>query len=410
MASQEKSEAFGPLQGVRVISLCQAIAGPFASSMLGDMGADVIAVENPRGRDTSRPGPQNPGWGTLMDRRNSRSICIDIRSEKGSAVLLHLVKTADMLLEGFRGGQMEKMGFSDEILWEINPKLVIVHVSGYGQTGIPSYVSRPSFDGIGQAYSGFMEMNGFGDRPPIPAFPQVSDYYAGFMALAGGLAALYRARETGRGDSVDVAQYEAMLRCSGYYVVNYLNTGELPKRNNVFNAGMGSFECGDGVSLYIMILGAGVLEKACEVLGIPYGEEPFPKGISGARKETEAGKILDAALRHFLALHTAQEAEQAFLAAGVPCSRVYTFATGENDPQYQAREIFTEWSNAYDDGTLRGINVVPKFKCNPGRIYRGMPCVGQHNEEILGELGFKEEQIADFYENGIIKKEATPFG
>lgn len=406
----EKNAPFGPLQGVRVLGLCQAIAGPFACSMLGDMGADVIAVENPKGRDTSRPSKAAPGWGTVMDRRNSRSLCIDVRSDEGRAAFDKLVATADMLVDGFRGGQLRKWGLSDETLWELNPRLVIVHISGYGQTGVPEYVSRASFDGIGQAYSGFMEMNGYADRPPLPAFPQVSDYYAGFTALAGGLAALYRAQATGQGESVDVAQFETMLRCSGFYVMNYLNTGALPQRNAAMNAGIGTYTCADGVNVFLQSLGAGVIRSLCGVLGIPYPSEDFPEGAVAARKGTRAAAILEEKLADFLGAHTAGEAESVLSAAGVPASRVYTFAMGEADPHYQAREIFTQWGNAYDDGTTRGVNVVPRLSRNPGRIQRGMPCVGQHNEEILGELGFTDEDLAGWYEAGILKKESTPKG
>ncbi len=401
---------FGPLQGVRVLGLCQAIAGPFACSMLGDMGADVIAVENPKGRDTSRPNAAAPGWGTVMDRRNSRSLCIDVRSSQGRSAFDKLVATADMLVDGFRGGQLARWGLSDETLWQLNPRLVIVHISGYGQTGVPDYVTRASFDGIGQAYSGFMEMNGYADRPPLPAFPQVSDYYAGFMALTGGLAALYRAQATGQGESVDVAQFEAMLRCSGFYVMSYLNTGALPQRNAAMNAGVGTYTCGDGVNLFLQSLGVGVLRNLCDVLDIPYPTKDFPEGIVGARKGTRAAAVLEEQLAAFLGSRSAQEAEEALSAAGVPASRVYTFAMGEADPHYQARGIFTEWRNAHDDGTTRGVAVVPRLTRNPGRINRGMPCVGQHNEEILTELGYAPQEIARWYEAGILKKETGPKG
>lgn len=403
-------EPFGPLQGVRVLGLCQAIAGPFACSMLGDMGADVIAVENPKGRDASRPNPAAPGWGTLMDRRNSRSLCLDVRSPQGRPLFDKLVATADMLIDGFRGGQLMRWGLSDEALWEINPRLVIVHISGYGQTGIPGYVSRASFDGIGQAYSGFMEMNGYADRPPLPAFPQVSDYYAGFTALTGGLAALYRAQATGEGESVDVAQFEAMLRCSGFYVMNYLNTGTLPQRNAAMNAGIGTYTCADGVNIFLQSLGAGVLRSLCGVLNIPYPSEAFPEGIAAARKGTKAAALLEEGLSSFLESHSAQEAESILAAAGIPASRVYTFAMGEEDPHYQAREIFTQWNNAYDEGAIRGVNVVPRLSHNPGRIQRGMPCVGQHNEEILREIGVCPAEIESLYEAAVIKKESGPKG
>ena len=400
----------GPLTGVKVVSLCQAIAGPFACSMLGDLGADVIGIENPNGRDASRPGAHNPGWGTLMDRRNSRSLCMNIKSSEGKSLLAKLLSSSDMLIEGFRGGQLAKWGLSDQELWKINPALVIVHISGFGQTGLSSYVQRASFDGIGQAYSGFLEMNGFSDRPPLPAFPQVSDYYAGFMALTGGLAALHHAKKTGEGDSIDVAQFEAMLRCSGYYIMDYLNTKTLPARGVTFNAGMGTYICRDGVSLYVMVLGSGVLKHACAILDLPYGSDLFPNGISGVRKDTEAGEALEAALANYLQTHDAETVEQEFLASGIPCSRVYTFAMGEADPHYQARKTFTEWQNAYDDHSIRGVSVVPRLKKHPGKVRRGMPLVGQHNEEILKSMGLSSRENSCLYKRGILAKESTPQG
>ncbi len=407
------TEQFGPLQGVKVVSLCQAIAGPFACALLGDWGADVIGIENPNGRDASRPNRVLGGWGTQMDRRNSRSLCIDVRSEIGHKIFFKLLSNTDIMVEGFRGGQMEKWGMTDDVLWKENPRLIIVHISGFGQTGIPSYVTRASFDGIGQAYSGYMEMNGFPDRLPIPAFPQPSDYFAGLFATASALAALHRAQATGQGESIDVAQFEAMLRCSGYYVVNYLNTGELPKRegsHSTTSAGYGAYRCKDGVPLYILIIGAGVVRSALKVLGLDINSEPFFDGMGLCGVGTPAGDRLEEALAKFFDSHDAAEAEKILLNAGVPCSRIYTFADGEKDPHYQARQIYTHWKNAYDDGEIRGINVVPKMKNNPGKITRGMPLVGQHNEEILHEMGVSDETISQMYEAGTLKQERTPLG
>lgn len=399
---------FGPLQGVRVVSLCQAIAGPFACALLGDLGADVIGIESPKGRDASRPNQALGGWGTQMDRRNSRSLCMNVREGRGREIFFNLLETADILVEGFRGGQMARWGMSDEALWNVNPKLVIVRISGFGQTGDPDYVGRASFDGIGQAFSGYMEMNGFPDRLPIPAFPQPSDYFTGLFGVAGALAALHRAQSTGKGDSIDVAQFEAMLRVSGFYVMNYLNTGRLPKRegsHSTSSAGYGAYLCADGVPLYLLVIGSGVVSNALHVLGIEQGTEPFPEGLAVCGVNTEAGRVLERKLSCFFETHDSVEAERILLNAGIPCSRIYTFADGEEDPHYQAREIYTEWSNAYDEGTIRGVNVVPKLKVNPGRISRGMPLVGQHNEEILEEIGIAPDEIKTLYAGGIIKKE-----
>ncbi|MDR1184653.1 MAG: CoA transferase [Coriobacteriales bacterium] len=402
--------AFGPLQGIRVVNLTQAIAGPFACGMLADLGAEVIGVESPRGRDTSRPGPGRGGWGTQMERRNSRALCLNVTDGKGREVFYDLLQTTDILVEGFRGGQLLKWGMSDEVLWEINPKLVIVHISGFGQTGNPSYVKRSSFDGIGQAYGCFMEMNGYPDRLPVLAFPQVSDYYAGFMAITGALSGYIRAQITGKGESVDVAQYESMLRCEGFYAVNYLNTGALPVRegsHSTSSAGYGTYLCKDGVPIYTLILGAGVVKSAVLMLGLEYGNELFPEGIAGIPSTFDAAPVLEDALKNFFASVSADEAERTCLDHGIPCSRIYTFPMAEADPHYLARESFTEWHNSFDENTIRGINIVPKLKNNPGKIWRGMPLVGHDNEDILEELGYSCEDITALYDAGLLKREQT---
>ena len=288
---------FGPLQGVKVVNLTMAIAGPFACSLLADLGAEVIGVESPRGRDTSRPTNQAlQGWGTQMERRNTRSLCMNVKDGAGRAWFFELLKQADILVDGFRGGQMAKWGMTDEALWEVNPKLTIAHISGFGQTGDPAYVSRASFDGIGQAYGCFMEMNGYPDRLPVLAFPQVSDYYAGFMASIGALAGYINAQRTGKGDSVDVAQYEAMLRCEGFYALNYLNTGALPVRegsHSTSSAGYGTYICQDGVPIYTLILGPGVVRAVLADLPKDADITSVAEAIKAtAFKITRAGELM----------------------------------------------------------------------------------------------------------------------
>ncbi|MGN0078511.1 MAG: CaiB/BaiF CoA transferase family protein, partial [Coriobacteriales bacterium] len=401
--------------GVRVVSLCQAIAGPFACALLGDLGADVIGIENPKGRDTSRPTNEYlQGWGTQLDRRNSRSLCMDVRKGRGRELFFELLRETDILVEGFRGGQMLKWGMSDETLWEVNPRLVIVHISGFGQYGAEGYVERASFDGIGQAFSGYMDMNGFPDRLLVPAFPQPSDYFTGLFGDVAALAAYHRAQVTGKGESIDIAQFEAMQRVSGFYVMNYLNTGKLPVRegsHSTSSAGYGAYTCSDGVPLYILVLGAGVVRNLLPILGIEQGVDPlFPAGMPVVAFQSEAGAALEEKLGEFFASHTAAEAEEILLGAGVPCSRIYTFADCVEDPHYQAREVYTSWKNAYDDNEIKGVNVIPRLKNNPGKVTRGMPLVGQHNEEILGHLGVGQDEIQELYNAGTIRQERTIFG
>ena len=237
-------------------------------------------------------------------------------------------------------------------------------------------MSRASFDGIGQAYGCFMEMNGYPDRLPVLAFPQVSDYYAGFMASIGALAGYINAQRTGKGDSVDVAQYEAMLRCEGFYALNYLNTGALPVRegsHSTSSAGYGTYICQDGVPIYTLILGPGVVRAALPLFGLEYGSELFPEGTPVISFGSEAGNVLEEAMEAFFGSHTAEEAERLMLEAGVPCSRIYTYEMAERDPHYQARESFTEWKSSYDDGSIRGVNVVPRMKNTRGRFGAASP-------------------------------------
>ena len=205
-----------------------------------------------------------------------------------------------------------------------------------------------------------------------------------------------------------------MQRVSGFYIMNYLNTGALPKRegsHSTSSAGYGAYTCSDGVPLYILILGAGVVKNALAVLGIKQGEDPlFPEGLPVVAFQSEAGAALEAKLEEFFGSHTGAEAEEILLGAGVPCSRIYNFEDCVNDPHYQAREVYTSWKNEYDDNYIKGVNVIPKLKNNPGKITRGMPLVGQHNEEVLGAYGVSETEIAELYEAGTIRKENGPFG
>ena len=207
---------FGPLQGVKVVHSSISIAGPFCAQLMADMGADVIWIENPKAPDIARGGGFHQGWSVELSRRNMRSMALDIPSEKGREVFLKMLAATDIFIEASKGGQYDRWGLSDEELWRANPALVIVHISGFGQAGEDSYVSRASYDPIAQAFGGLMYVNSLPGMAPFPSSQDVGDVYSGYLGAVGALAALYRARETGRGESVDIAQYEAVLRSAQY--------------------------------------------------------------------------------------------------------------------------------------------------------------------------------------------------
>lgn len=399
--------AFGPLNGVKVVHMTSAIAGPFAATMLADLGADVIGIENPTGRDPSRPFAFSKGMGQELDRRNSRSLCLDVVCEEGRKVFYELLKTTDILMEAYRGGQLAKWGMSDEELWAINPKLIIIHISGYGQTGLPEYVNRASYDGIGQAFSGFMDMNGFPDRDPVLAFPQVSDYYSGFTALTAGLAALYHARETGRGESIDVSQVEAMVRCTGFYIMRLMNEGIAPVREGSHSttaAGYGAYKCKDDVCVYMLILGANNLSKALPLFGLEYGGEMFPTTMPYITMSYKYADVFEKAIHAYCDQYTAAEVEAKLLEAGVPCTRINTLGDTLDHPFFKARGMYTEWDSTHDE-KIKGPRVVPVLKNNPGQIWRGMPLLGQDNDDILEELGFSKEYAQSLYDSKKMKVE-----
>lgn len=393
----------GPLAGVKVVHSSMSVAGPTCCQLMAEWGADVVWIESPFGMDVTRSGS---GLFAEQDRRNERSLCLNIPTPEGKRVLLDLLKDADIFLEASKGGQYEKWGLSDEVLWEANPSLVIIHVSGFGQTGVPEYVKRPSYDPIAQAFGCYMAYNGEPGRSPIPAGPQTADYITGLLACSAGLAALTRARATGEGESVDIAQYEALIRFLNRYPIDYFNEGIRYSREGGHNlkcAGFGLFPCKDGVDIYICFLGTGVYKRGCAFLDLPYGSDAIPEGTTILAPGSEGGKLVEDAVVAYARSVTAKEAEIELNKIGIPAQRVMDLEDAEKDPQYLARETFTEWQTI-EGRTVKGVNVVPKFKSNPGVIWRGAPSIGGDNEEVLRGIGYDDEAIEALYASDTLAK------
>lgn len=211
MTKYEDVPQFGNLKGMKVVVSAVSTAGPFAGELFAENGADVIWLESPKGIDPYRW--TQDGWGVQNERRNMRNLMLDVVSPAGHEVFLKLIETADIFIEASRGNQWERWGYSDQLLWEHNPRLVIGHLSGYGLTGDPDYVSLPGYDFTVGAFSGLMYLNGYKDGPPYMIQKFVTDYYAGLFAYGSALAAYVNACKTGKGDSFDLAQYEAAVRC-----------------------------------------------------------------------------------------------------------------------------------------------------------------------------------------------------
>lgn len=403
MAKKTDIPKFGLLSDIKVVHASTVVAGPIVAEIMAEMGADVIWIESTRAVDTNRG---KGGMGAELDRKNMRNISFDIPSPEGKKILKELLKDADILIESSKGGQWAKWGLTDEVLWSWNPKLVIAHLSGYGQSGDPEYYTRGAYDPIMQAFGCLMHLNGFPDRSPVAAREIVTDYYAGLLTLGVSLAALRKAEQTGIGESIDTAQFEAAIRFQNQRPMDWL-TRRVPSprvgnRNDV-TAGWGAYTCKDGEDVYMMWLGPSVMKKGLPLFGLEFGSDLFPNDKNFAALGTPGGELLEEKLAELCSSHTALEVENILVNAGVTCSRIMDYEMAEDHPHYMARETITEW-DAVDGRRLKGINIIPKLKNNPGQIWRGCPTTGMDNEDILEEAGFTADEIKAFYDNKIIRK------
>lgn len=399
---QDRPE-FGLLSGIRVVMMGLSVAAPFAAQLYAEHGADVIWVENPAAVDTSRTSRRSGAW--QQDRRNMRSLALNYLDPDGRAVLLDLLAGTDVLIEASVGGRFARIGLGDDVLWQRNPGLVIAHISGFGQTGDERYVRRPSYDPIAQAFSGAMRMNGLPGQRSTPAMPFPADYTAAFYAFGMANAALLKRHETGRGESIDIAQFEAMMRVQANYPTDYLRYGlDYVKEgdHSLICAVYGTYVCGDGEEVYVLVLGPGVVQRTVALLGLAGRTDLFPAGQGLVPVGTEASDVIEAAFAAFLATRTAAQVDDELAEHGIPCSRLMDYAAAREHPHYRAREVFTEWTASDGVTPVPGVKVVPELTRHPGRVWRGAPTVGQDNDALLDELAVPAATRARMYADGVL--------
>jgi crotonobetainyl-CoA:carnitine CoA-transferase CaiB-like acyl-CoA transferase len=406
------SAKFGPLQGVKIVSTGTLIAQPFAAELAAEMGAEVIQIE--------RPGPGDVGWRNIgirlptkdgksavattwiQERRNVFCISLDLSKPRGREVFLKLIARADIWMESSRPGTYPKWNLDDASVWKINPKLVITHVSGFGQTGDPDYVHRASYDVVGQAAGGMMYQTGFPDpTPPTRAAPWTGDYITALFAMWSSLAGLTYARETGKGQAIDVAQYEAIHKTMGGTMVEYFQNGIVRERSGNRAQGfqpLDTFQASDGW----VVLGA-IGDVYARMLGV-IGLDPADPKWETARTQLESieGIEFDAILRGWISERTVKEVVAAMAAANVPCSPIMSSKDIAEDSQYRAREVHVEWEDG-QVGRVKGIGVVPKFSLTPGKIVRGSVPVGGDNDRVYRDLlGISADEIESMRRDKVI--------
>lgn len=402
MSNAASKPAFGNLHGLKVVYSAVEIAGPEAAQLMAEWGADVTWIENTFNGDSMR----DTAYVKELERRNQRSLSLDIFSEEGREVFLKLIETADIFIESSKGPAFAKRGITDELLWEHNKSLVIVHVSGYGQYGDEERINRAAYDQTAQAFSGYLSQNGSQEQPMI-ASPYTGDYFTSQMVVGSSLAALYKAQKTGVGESIDIAMYEVMLRMGAYYMMDYLNAGILYPRAGAKHqnlCGIGVYKCKDGF-LSLCLYGAKQNEVLLKRIGLGYlwGTEEYPEGTTALWLDGPKAELIEQKLEEYLLNMPVDEVEKDFSDCKIAANKMMTFEELPNHPHFIAREAFVEWETI-EGKNCKGPNIFPKFKNNPGQIWRGMPTLGMDTESILTEIGYSSEKIHELAEKGIIKK------
>lgn len=375
----------GALAGIRVVELGQLIAGPFCGQLLGDMGADVIKVEPPGAGDPMRAwgrGEHKLWWEVVS--RNKRSVSANLRVPAGQDLVRRLAAGADILIENFKPGTMEKWGLGPDALHALNPRLIIVRVSGYGQSG--PYSARAGFGGIGEAMGGWRYIVGDPDRPPSRMGVSIGDSLAATYGCLGALAALHARERTGRGQVVDSALYEAVLQVMESLIPEYQLSGYIRERSGSKLPGIAPsnvYRCRDGEYL----IGANqdaVFARLCAAMGRPeLATDPdYVDHVARGRNQDRLDQIIE----DWTLTLTVAEVEALMIAHSIPAGKIYRAPEMLEDPHFAARkaviEVATErW------GPVKMQNAFPKLSDTPSDVRSAAPAtVGQHNREVYGEL------------------------
>ncbi|MEO8626642.1 MAG: CaiB/BaiF CoA-transferase family protein [Betaproteobacteria bacterium] len=396
--------ARGALDGVRVVEMGQLIAGPFCGKLLGEFGAEVIKIEPPGVGDPLR------NWRMMKDgtsvwwqvqSRNKRSVALDLRAKAGQDIARKLIAEADVLVENFRPGTLEGWGLGWDVLSEVNPGLVMLRISGYGQTG--PYRDMPGFGVIGEAMGGLRHLTGEPGRVPVRVGVSIGDTLAALHGAFGVMLALYhRAANGGKGQQIDVALHEAVFNVMESLIPEYSAFGAVREAAGSALPGIApsnAYRCSDG---FVLIAGNGdsIFKRLMETIGrADLGTAPDLANNTG--RVARIAEI-DAAISTWTATRTIADALAALAAAHVPSGRVYTAKDIHEDPHYRAREMILEQVTR-EGFKLDVPGIVPKLSATPGGIRSSAPRLGEDTASVLSELGLTTAQIASLEETGVIK-------
>jgi len=394
----------GPLAGLRVIELGTLIAGPFCARILGEFGAQVIKIEAPDGGDPLRTWRKLHAGTSLWwaaQARNKQSVTVNLREPAGQEIVGKLAQRADIVVENFRPGALEKWGLGYERLAVDNPGLIMVRLSGYGQTG--PYRDRPGFGAIGEAMGGIRFVTGYPDRPPVRAGISLGDSVAALYGAIGALMALHaRQRNGGRGQVVDVALYEAVFSLMESMLPEYDVSGFVRSRSGASLPGIvpsNTYTTRDGNYLVIGANADSIFKRFMHAIGrADLAEDPALASNEGRVGHTET---LDRVIGAWAGSVDLEQALALLAQAEVPAGKIYDIADIARDVHYQARGMLEQ--HRLDDGTpVKLPGILPKLSVDPGATRWVGPRLGEHTDAVLGELGYSGEELARLRDEGVI--------
>jgi formyl-CoA transferase len=399
-----------PLEGIKVVELGQLIAGPFAGKFFAEFGAEVIKVEPPAGPGGDGGDPLRK-WRKLhngtslwwyLQARNKKSVTVDLRQPEGQDIARRLIRNADMLIENFRPGTLEKWGLGYDVLAQDNPGLVMLRLSGYGQTG--PYRDQAGFGAVGESMGGMRYITGFPDRPPVRLNISIGDALASMHGVIGAMMALHHRNNSkeGKGQVVDVALYEAVFNMMESTLPEFAMFGEVRERTGTNLTGIvpsNTYLSRDGHHVLIAANGDSIFRRLMQAMGRDdLFSDPELSGNAGRAKRRDE---LDAAIGQWASQHDAAELTRLLDAAQVPNGKILSIADIVQNPQYIAREMIRSF-NLQDGTPVKMPGVVPKLSATPGDVEWLGPQLGEHTDAVLTDLGYGVEQLAALRDRGVI--------